>query len=398
VPDAVINAYGGKTFKFGPEYFIPKPFDPRVLWWVAPAVAMAAIDSGVARVPVDIEEYRERLRRKGSNAAYSIMRGMVRTAKQDPKRIVFPEASNPKLLRALQIIVDEGIARPVLLGRREEIENGCRELDLDLLGRGVTLIDPRDPKLVDKYAQRFWEMRQRKGVTLAAARASLARSNYFGMMMLAMDEVDGLVSGLKLTYPDTLRPALQILGLQPGCRVATGMYMMVLKNSVKFFADATINIEPDAQQLADIAIQVSDAVGGFGVTPRVAMVSFSNFGSVKHPESQLVEAALALVRAARPELEIDGPMQADYALEPDRRNDLYPFSSLTSTANVLVFPTLSAANSAYKVLSVLGNAQPVGPILLGLAKPVTVLQNEASVEDIVNMAAYTVKVAQTRVR
>jgi len=398
VPDSVVSAYGGRQFEFGPDYLIPKPFDPRVLWWVAPAVAKAAMDSGVARVEVNIDDYRERLGRRSQNAAYSIMRGIVRSAKRDPKRIVFPESNNPKLLRALQIVVDDNVARPVLLGRRDRIERACEEAHVDSLLSKVEIIDPTESPKFDEYTRRFHQLRQRKGVTPGQARHHMAKSGYFGMMMVEGGDADGLLGGLKTTFPATLKPALQIVGLRPGAKVACGMYMMVLKNAVKFFADATINIDPDAETLADIAIQVSDAVKVFGIQPRVAMVSFSNFGSVRHPTVTRVQRALELVRQARPELEIDGEMQADMALDSDKLHAQYPFSRLTKAANVLVFDRLGAANAAYKVLSTLGRAHAVGPLLLGINKPVSLLQNEATVEDIVNMTAYTVMVAQHRQR
>ena len=392
VPDSVLQAYGGEPMKFGPDYLIPKPFDPRVLWWEAPAVAKAAMDSGVAGITFDIEDYKEKLRRRIGSAAHPILRGMQRTAKKEPQKIVFPEANNPKLLNALQIIADEGICKPVLLGRKSEIEAMCKEGNLDLLSCGdVEIIDPREH--VEKYAQRLYEMRQRKGVTLDTARSLVARSNYFGMMMLEAGEADAVVSGLKLNYPETLRPALQILGLRTGVKVATGMYMMVVRDKVKFFADASINIDPNAEELADIAVQVADAVAAMGIEPKVAMVSFSNFGSVQHPEVTKVRNALELVRAARPDLQVDGEMQADVALDKQAMAS-FPFCKLDDEANVLVFPTLAAGSAAYKVLSVLGGAQPIGPIILGLAKPVMVLQKQASVEDVVNMTGYIAAMAQ----
>ncbi|HUQ03271.1 MAG TPA: NADP-dependent malic enzyme [Kofleriaceae bacterium] len=396
VPESVIAAYGGKPIKFGPEYFIPKPFDPRVLWWVAPAVADAAMHSGVARIPVDVTEYRDRLMRKGSNAAYSIMRGMSRTAKEHPRRIVFPEAGNLRVLRAVQQIVDEGIAKPVLLGRTGEIQELCRESSLDLLER-VELIDPAAPEsatLAERYAQRLTELRCRKGVTLPQAKSLVRQSNYFGTMMLEAGDVDGLVGGFKRTYPDSVRPALQVLGLAPGVKVAVGMYMMILQNSVKFFGDTVFNIAPDAEHLADIAVQMADAVSGLGVTPRVAMISYSNFGSVRHPDVDRMVKALALVRSRRPDLEIDGEMQPEMALDEERRRETFPFSTLTRNANVLVFGSLAAGNAAYQTLECLGGAAAVGPILLGVSRPVSLLQNESTVEDIVNMTAYTVTRAQ----
>jgi malate dehydrogenase (oxaloacetate-decarboxylating)(NADP+) len=393
VPDSVISTYGGRPIHFGPDYLIPKPFDPRVLWWVAPAVAGAAMASGVARLQIDVAEYRERLIGRSSNAAFSIMRSMAKAAILDPRRIVFPEAANPTLLRAIQQILDEQLARPVLLGRRSDIEQICAELALNVLD-GVEIIDPRSDERAARYAERLWQLRQRKGVTRAMAQSLISKSNYFGTVMVELGEADGMVSGLKLTFPETLRPALEILGHAPGVRVATGMYMMVLQNSVKFFGDATINIDPDAETLADIAVQMADAVASLGVTPRVAMISYSNFGSVRHPDVAKVQAALERIRERRPELEIDGEMQPDLALDETRRKAGYPFSTLTRSANVLVFANLAAGNAAYQTLKCLGGASAVGPLLLGIARPVALLQNDAKVDDIVNMTAYTVIKAQ----
>ena len=394
VPETVAGAYGGKHFKFGPDYLIPKPFDPRVLWWVAPAVAGAAMDSGVARREIDIAAYRERLSRRSVNAADSIMRGVVRTAKRNPQRIVFTDAAVPKLLRAVQTVVDEGIARPILLGRHEDIAGHCREAGLDLLARGVEVVDPWQSDRHGEYADRLWQLRQRKGMTVGQARSLAHKTQYFGMMMVEMGEADGLVSGLRFTYPDTIRPALQILGLRPGVKVATSMYMLVSKNRVRFFSDATINIDPDAETLADTAVQVTDAVASMGILPRAAMVSFSNFGSVQHAETTKVIQALELVRQARPDLEIDGEMQADYALDKAKLDEAFPFARLTQAANVLIFSSLSAANAAYKILASIGGALAVGPILLGIAKPVALLQPQSSVADIVNMTAFTAMTAQ----
>ncbi|HUS68148.1 MAG TPA: NADP-dependent malic enzyme [Kofleriaceae bacterium] len=398
VTERVLTAYAGRNLKFGPEYIIPTPFDERVLWWVAPAVAEAAMKSGVARTSIDVEAYRERLRRKTGDASYGITRGLILSAKRDPKRIVFPEASNPKLLRALQIIVDEGIARPILLGRREEIAAECEKQDLDLMERGIEIIAPRESPRFDEYVSQLYALRQRRGMTTNLARSLMRKSNYFGMMMVRNGHADGLVGGLSLSFPETIRPALQIIGLRPGVKVATGMYMMVLKDSVMFFADATINIEPDAEQLADIAVQVADAVRSMGVEPRMAMVSFSNFGSAEHAQATMVREALAIVRTRRPELEVDGEMQADVALSKATMDSMFPFCRLSDAANVLVFPNLVAGNAAYKILQSLSKASAVGPILLGVARPVTVLQTFAPVADIVNMTAYTVLSAQQHER
>ena len=393
VPDAVINAYGGKSLRMGPDYFIPKAFDPRALWWVAPAVAKAAIESGVARIKFDPAEYRERLMSKGSNAAYSIMRTIGRTARQQPKRIAFPHAANPRLLRAVQQITEEGIATPILLGRQAEIEQMCNDMSLDLLSRGAEIIDPRTAHQ-QSYIDRFYELRQRKGLTRFAAQTLLQKSDYFAAIMVDRGDADGCVNGLRLNYPDTVKPMLEIFGLLPQCKVAVGMYMMVSQNQVKFFGDTVFNIDPDAETLANITLQMADAVQGFGVVPRVAMISYSNFGTVRSEGVKKIQQALEMVRKDRPDLEIDGEMQPEMALDPERRRQYYPFSRLSRSANTLVFPYLDPANAAYQVLKELGGAAAVGPILLGLGKPCAALQNDASVEDIVNMTAYVVLKAQ----
>jgi malate dehydrogenase (oxaloacetate-decarboxylating)(NADP+) len=396
VPDSVIMAYGGKSLKMGPDYFIPKPFDPRVLWWVAPAVAQAAMDSGVARIKFDTGEYRERLMSKGSNAAYSIMRTITKEAQRDPRRIAFPHAANPRLLRAIQQIVDEEIAKPVLLGRPGEIEKMCSEMSLDLIDR-VEIIDPRVAPN-QRYIERLYELRQRKGLTHYAAQSLITKSDYYAALMVDRGDADGMVTGFRLNYPETVRPPLEIFGLTPGAKVAVGMYMMVLQNSVKFFGDTVFNIFPDAETLADITVQIADAVQGFGVTPRVAMISYSNFGSVRHPDVTRIHRTIEMVRERRPELEIDGEMQPEMALDPEKRRASYGFSRLTRSANVLVFSSLASGNAAYQTLKVLGNASAVGPILLGVSKPVAAMQNDATVEEIVNMTAHVVLKAQQQAR
>ncbi|HVZ75417.1 MAG TPA: NADP-dependent malic enzyme [Polyangia bacterium] len=388
VPDAVAEAYGAESFRFGPEYVIPKPFDTRVLWWCAPAVAKAAMESGAARLEIDLDEYRERLQRRIGGAQHTIMRRIVQRAKTAPKRIVFPEGDNIKVLRATQIILDEGIAKPILLGQEKRIRHRAAELDLDL--DGVEIVHPADSSLHADYVKSFLDLRCRKGVTEEGATRFVNRRIYFGMMMVRGGAADGLVAGLTAPYPETIRPALQVLGIRADVRRATGMYMMLLKNDVKFFADATVNIEPDAETLADTAIQVADAVKAFEIVPRVAMISFSNFGSAPHPESQKVAAAVELVRKRRPDIEIDGEVQADIAVDKEKMRELFPFSRLTDAANVLVFPSLAAGNASYKVLEALGGATAIGPILLGVTKPVTVLPRDANVDTIVSMTAYTV--------
>jgi malate dehydrogenase (oxaloacetate-decarboxylating)(NADP+) len=388
VPDSVSEAYGEQSFRFGPDYVIPKPFDTRVLWWCAPAVARAAMESGAARLQIDLDEYRDRLQRRIGGAQHTIMSRIVQRAKSAPKRIVFPEGDNIKVLRACQIVLDEGIAKPILLGVERRIRHRAAELDLDL--EGVEIVHPAEAAKNAEYVRDFIELRCRKGITNENATRLVNRRIYFGMMMVRHGDADGLVAGLTAPYPDTIRPALQVLGTRPDVRRASGMYMMLLKNHVKFFADATVNIDPDAETLADIAIQVADAVRTFEIVPRIAMISFSNFGSAPHPESQKVARAVELVRKRRPDLEIDGEVQADIAVEPEKMKELFPFSRLTDEANVLVFPSLAAGNAAYKVLAALGGATAIGPILLGVNKPVTVLPRDANVDTIVSMTAYTV--------
>ncbi|MBK9258478.1 MAG: NADP-dependent malic enzyme [Polyangiaceae bacterium] len=390
VPESVAEAYGAESFRFGPDYIIPKPFDSRVLWWVAPAVAEAAMKSGVARVNIDLDEYRERLQRRMGGAHHTVMRKIVQRAKTTPRRIVFPEGDSIKVLRACDIILDEGIAQPILLGDPALLRTRCEELDIELESRGATFLEPAQAPTLAHYVKDFYDARCRKGVNMAMAQRLLKRRNYFGMAMVKHGDADGFVGGLTMPYPETIRPALQILGIRPDVKRATGMYMMILKDDVKFFADATVNIDPDAETLADTAIQVADAVKAFEIRPHIALVSFSNFGSAPHPASEKAARAVDIIRKARPDLEVDGEVQADIALDAEKLKELFPFTRLTDAANVLIFPSLTSGNAAYKVLAALGGAVAVGPILLGINKPVTVLPRDISVEMIVNMTAYTV--------
>jgi malate dehydrogenase (oxaloacetate-decarboxylating)(NADP+) len=295
-------------------------------------------------------------------------------------------------LRAIQQIVDEEIAKPVLLGRPAEIEKLCQEMSLDLMSR-VEIIDPRhEPN--QTYADRMYELRQRKGLTPQAAQALIQKSDYYGAIMVDRGDADGMVTGLRLNYPETIKPVLEIFGMKPGIKVAVGMYMMVLQNSVKFFGDTVFNIFPDAEQLAEITIQMADAVQGFGITPRVAMISYSNFGSVRHPDVTRIHRTIDIVRSRRPQLEIDGEMQPEMALDPERRQQAYGFSRLTRSANTLVFSSLASGNAAYQIAKTIGSASAVGPILLGVGKPVAAMQNAATVDEIVNMTSHVVMQAQ----
>ncbi len=390
VPEVVIKAYGVDSMRFGPNYIIPTPFDPRVLTREAPAVAKAAMETGVARREIDIDAYPEQLEaRLGRDRA--VMRTVISRAKQDSKRIVFPEGEELKILRAAQHLVDEGIAVPILLGRRHVIDKQIEKFGLD--ASGMEFINPRESDQLDDYSQELYGIRNRRGVTRNEAPTLLQDPNMFGSMMVHRGDADAMVAGLTQHYPDTIRPALQVIRVKAGAQVA-GVYMMVLKNDIKFFADTTVIIEPTAEELAHIAIQTAEVAKRFNVEPRVAMLSFSNFGSTKHPLSEKVRRATALVRERAPELEVDGEMQADTAVVDEILAETYPFSHLQRAANVLIFPCLEAGNIAYKLIQRLADAEAVGPILVGLNKPVHVLQRGAEVEEIVDMAAIAAVDAQ----
>ena len=388
VPEQVVEAYGLKTITFGPDYIIPKPFDERVLLWVAPAVAKAAIATGVAQQAIDIDAYRESLERR-INPSRQIMRKIFALAKATEARLVFSEGEDDKVLRAAQIVADEGICRPILLGRPDVIRARARQLTLDL--SRAEIIWPSDFPRLEEYIESYWIKRRRKGMTRYDAQRVMSRERRaFGMMMVDAGDADGIVSGIKASYPETIRPALQIIGLRPGVRRAAGMYMMLKGHDVLFCADTTVNIRPDAETLAEIAITTADAVRDLGIEPRVAMLSFSNFGSVLSEDSpRRVAEATAIVKRLRPELMVDGEMQADLALDPALRGD-WSFSDLKGPANVLIFPDLDSGNIAYKLLTSFGGAEAVGPILLGMRAPVTVLSQTSPVETIVHMAAITV--------
>jgi malate dehydrogenase (oxaloacetate-decarboxylating)(NADP+) len=387
VSDDVLRAYSSDRMRFGPRYIIPKPFDTRVLYWVAPAVAEAAMKSGVARQQLDIGEYRERLYRKISPARRVLWR-VTESAKEHPSRIVFPEGEHPDILRAAERLADAGIALPVLLGSVERIESLKHSLGLSL--HGVSVLDHRKDPRLQSYADALWQKRQRQGVTEHVSRANLRSSRIeFALMMLDQGDAEGVVAGLRQGYPATIRPALQIIGVRPGVKRASGMYMIVGKDDVRFLADTTINIEPDAETLAETAILAAETVRDLGITPRVAMLSFSNFGDARHPASQKVAQATAIVKQRCPDLMIDGEMQADVALSEEAR-ERYSFSSLKGSANVLIFPNLDAGNAAYKLLAASGRVDIVGPIVLGMRKAVNVLQQGSSVDAIIHVTAMTV--------
>ncbi len=383
VPESVTRAYGGEKLKFGPDYLIPKPFDPRVLLWVAPAVAWAAVASGIAGRIIDVEEYRAELEARLGRER-QVMRGLISRAQQDPPSIVFPEGDDPRILRASRILSDEGIARPILLGDLDAIRRQADDASLTL--EDIELVNPRTATDRDQLAQDLWQLRRRRGMTLREAKDRVLDPMYYGLLMLRAGRTDALVAGEEIDYPDALRPALEVIGAEPGRKHVSGIYMMIFRQQTFFFADTTVNIEPDAETLAEIATATANFVTRLGIEPRVAMLSFSNFGSVKHPAAAKVQQAVTLLHARDPELQVDGEMQADTAVVERILTRVYPFAKLRGPANVLIFPDLNAANIAYKLLARLGGAQAIGPILVGMARPVHVLQRLSEVPDIVNMA------------
>lgn len=393
VPDSVLRAYGKKRIEFGKEYIIPKPFDPRVLFWEATAVAKAAMETGVAKMPIkDFEVYRDQLEARLGRSR-EVMRFYIHKAKSEPKRIVFPEADEDKILRAAQILLDEGIAKPILVGTPDTINQRIKDLGLEL--NGVEIIRPRKSPRFDEYVSAFYNLRKRRGLTLPTSQ-HLLRHNYnvFGMVMVEMDDADGLISGLTQSYPETIRPALQIIGRREGVRKICGAYMMVFKNQTVFIADATVNIEPDAEDLAEIALLTAEKAMSMNMEPRIAMLSFSNFGSTIHPLTEKVRKATEIVKKKAPNLVVEGEIMADTALDPDIVADVFPFSEIKGDANVLICPDLSSANIAYKMLAKLGGATAIGPMLLGIRRPVYLLAPGSDVNDIVNITAVAVSEAQ----
>ncbi|MFZ5948382.1 MAG: phosphate acetyltransferase [Stygiobacter sp.] len=388
VPEIVINAYGGKEFSFGPEYIIPKPFDPRVLWYVAPAVAKAAMETGVARKPItNWKAYKEELQdRLGFST--EVTRVMVHKAQQNPKKIVYPEGEEEKIIRAAQSVYEDKIALPILLGNKKVIENKIKEIGYDL--KHFEIIDPEHSDKSVIYSNKFYEKRQRKGITLHEAHLLMKQPNYFASMMVEMNDADALVGGLTYHYPQTIRPALQCIGVKEGLKVVSGMYIVIIKRKIFFFADTTVNIDPTAEELAEIAITTADAARAFDVEPKVAMLSFSNFGSASYPQSQKVAKATQIVKNLRPDIMIDGEMQADTAVVPEKLEKEFPFSTLKGTANVLIFPDLDSGNIAYKLFQRLTDATVIGPIINGMKKPVHVIQRGDTVQDIINISAIAV--------
>ena len=393
VPDSVRKAYAGEDIQFGRNYIIPKPFDPRVLLHVAPAVAQAAMDTGVARRPIeDMRKYVETLEAMQGRSK-EIMRTLINKAKAAPKRIVFPEGEEDKVLRAAQILVSENIANPILLGNADAIAAKAKTLHIDL--NGISIIDPTTSDKRDDYVNKMFELRQRKGVTHSGALGQLKGNyNYFGALMVQQGDADTMLSGINHHYPETIKPSLEIIGKQPHLSKVHGMYMLVFKKQVVFIADATVAIDPTPEELAETAILVAEKVRQFDIIPKVAMLSFSNFGSNTEPAALKVKKATALVKQLDPDLIVEGEIQANVALDPELTEKQFPFSKLKGDANVFIFPDLQSGNISYKLLNKLGGAEAIGPILMGMNKPVHVLQRGDDVADIVNMAAVAVVDAQ----
>ncbi|MBD3370689.1 NADP-dependent malic enzyme [Candidatus Fermentibacteria bacterium] len=387
VPDSVCRAYRVERLSFGRDYLIPKPFDHRVLLWEAHAVAKAAIESGVAQQELDLEDYRNQLEAR-LGRSYSVMRVVITKAQKHPRRIAFPEGENDKILRASSLIIEEGIAKPILLGSPDVIRKRAEELGLEL--EEAETIDPTESPLLEDYAQEYYQLRQRKGRTLEHCRELLRLPRVYGPMMVRMGDADSVLGGITMHYPEMIRPAIRVIGTEGEPGIVMGMYMLIFPDKVIFFADTTVNIEPDAEQVARIARMTARYVTGLGFEPRIAMLSFSNFGSSKHEKTLKMKRATELVKKAEPELIIDGEMQADTAVLPGIIESTYPFSTLKGGANVLIFPDLQAANIAYKLAANLGKADAVGPILMGLKKSAHVLRHGCEADDVVNMAAIAV--------
>lgn len=396
VPEAVNMAYNEKNIKFGKDYIIPKPVDLRLMTNVSSAVAKAAIESGVARkIITDWDAYTEELKKRlGMDDA--IMRAITNKAKSDPKRVVFTEADNYKILKAAQIVKDENIAIPILLGNKETIKQIIEENALEL--DGVEIMDPfLEPQRMKKYAEALYQKRQRRGVTLFEANKFLRDRNYFGASMVEFGEADAMISGLTKNYVSTIKPALQVIGTEPGVNRVAGMYMMMTKKGPVFFGDTTVNVDPTVEELVDITLLLERAVSKFNIQPRIALLSYSNFGSNEGVVPEKVRKAVKILHEKYPEIIVDGEMQGNFAINNSLLKDNFPFSSLVDApANTLVFPNLESGNIAYKLLQELGGAEAVGPILLGLNKPVHIVQLGSSVREIVNMVTLAVIDVQSK--
>lgn len=400
VPDIVNMAYNQQNMAFGPEYIIPKPLDPRLLSAVAPAVAQAAMDSGVAQKMITDKEAYELELNKRLGLDNQLMRVLGNKARRDPKRLLFAEADNQKILKAASILYDEGVAYPILLGDPIKIGLIAEENNIDLAD--IPIIDPRSDEQEDKrefYGQLFFKKRQRKGVNHYESVKLMKDRNHFGCMMVETGDADAMLSGLTKNYAEAIRPALQIIGTEEGVKKIAGMYLLLTKKGPLFLADTTVNFNPTAEELADITQIVAKEVKNFNLTPRIAMLSYSNFGSSDSPEARIVAEATRILKQRNPSMIVDGEMQGSLAFNKEILRDNYPFSELVDKeVNVLIFPNLTAGNVSYNLLKEVGGADAIGPILLGLKKPVHVLQLGSTVRNIINMATVAVVDAQLKSR
>jgi len=398
VPDIVNMAYNESNICFGPNYIIPKPLDPRLLASVAPAVAKAAMESGVAKAPIqDWDRYRQELNKR-LGLDNQVMRAIGSKARKNPKRIVFAEADNPKVLKAAQIVFDEGIGFPILLGNEDKIKKIAEENAVEL--DSLPIFDPRSDATEEKrnqYAELLLTRMGRKGFNASEAKKIMKDRNHYGCMMVECGDADAMISGLTKNYPDTIRPAIQIIGMEEGVSKIAGMYMMLTKRGPIFLADTTVNFHPTAEELAEITLLAAKEIRQFNITPRIALLSYSNFGSSNSPEAKLVAKARKIIKEKAPSLVVDGEMQASLAFNKELMQENYPFSELADQdVYTLIFPNLSAGNIAYNLMKELGTADAVGPILLGLKKPVHILQLGSSIRSIVNMAAISIVDAQLK--
>jgi malate dehydrogenase (oxaloacetate-decarboxylating)(NADP+) len=398
VPDIVNLAYNEKTISFGPTYIIPKPFDPRLLATVAPAVAKAAMESGVARINITNWDAYEIELNKRLGLDNQLSRILSNKAKSNPKRIVFADAENIKILKAAQQVLDEGIGYPILLGNEKKLREIAVENSIDI--DDMPIINPKDDEheeLRKKFGDIFFEKRHRKGINNYEALKAMKDRNYFGCMMVETGEADCMISGLRRNYPDTIRPAIQIIGMEDGVKKLAGMYLLFTKRGPMFLADTTVNFNPTAEELAEITLLVAKEVRHFNIVPKIAMLSYSNFGSSNSTEANMVRKAREIVKAKNPTLICDGEIQGMLAFNKEILKENYPFTELVNgEVNVLIFPNLAAGNIAHNLLQEIGGADSIGPILLGLKKPVHVLQLGSSIRSIYNMVVIAVVDAQSK--
>jgi malate dehydrogenase (oxaloacetate-decarboxylating)(NADP+) len=402
VPDIVNLAYENSNLHFGPDYIIPKPVDPRLLATVAPAVARAAIESGVAKTKIeDWDAYAIQLTKR-LGIDNNLTRAIQTKAKQNPKRVVFTDAENATVLKAVRVVVEENIARPILLGNVEKVRALMAENRIEL--EDVLIIDPKNPvspeemERMERYASHLYEKRQRKGFILSDARQKIKHRNYFGVMMVETGDADAMISGLSRNYPDTIRPALQVIGPKPGIRKVAGMYILMTKLGPLFLADTTVNLDPTAEEIVEIAELTAKQVEKFNIRPRIAMLTYSNFGSVADGAAAVkMRAATQILQEKHPDMIVEGEMQAHLAFDTELMRQNYPFSKLVDgPANTLVFPNLSSSNIAYNLIRSVAGVELIGPIIMGLKKPVHVLQLGSSVREIVDMVAIAVVDAQVK--